>query len=88
MSTGQLLRTLKGHNEAVLSVAISPDGQTIVSGSGDRTIKIWRLATGELLHTLTGHSDVVYAVAISRDGKTIISGSGDQTIKVWRMPGT
>lgn len=43
LATGKLLRTLTGHSEVVLSVAISPDGQTIVSGSDDKTIKIWRL---------------------------------------------
>ena len=64
----------------------SSDGRTIITGSGDNTIKVWNSETAELLHTLEGHSGQVTSVAISRDGKTIVSGSGDindNTIKVW-----
>jgi WD40 repeat protein len=87
MRDGKLLRTLTGHRDSVFSVAISPDGKTIVSGSAgvDKTIKIWQLADGKLLHTLTGHRLYVNSVAISPDGKTIISGSGDKTVKVWGL---
>ncbi len=42
-------QTLEGHTEAVSSIAISPDGQTLVSGSWDKTIKVWHLQTGQLL---------------------------------------
>ncbi|WP_449416219.1 serine/threonine protein kinase [Phormidium nigroviride] len=66
------------------SVAISPDGLTLASGSDDNTIKIWNVATGQLMNTLTGHSGTVYSVAIARDGKLLVSGSGDETIKIWR----
>ncbi len=72
-----------GHSMLVESVAISPDGKTIVSGSKDDTIKIWDIQSGECLNTLEGHSSLVSSVAISPDGKTIVSGSGDETIKVW-----
>ena len=65
------------------SVAISPDGKTIVSGSYDNTIKIWDNQSGECLNTLEGHSGYVSSVAISPDGKTIVSGSGNGTIKIW-----
>ncbi|MCU0516728.1 MAG: hypothetical protein MUC60_07630 [Oscillatoria sp. Prado101] len=61
-------------------------GKTLVSGSNDKTIKIWNLDTGTLQNTLTGHTDTVYSVAISPDGKTLVSGSNDHTIKIWRMP--
>ena len=81
-------RTIKGHSGWVKSVvAMSPDGQTIVSGSGDNTIKVWNLDTGELLHTLEGHSDSVNSVAISPNGRTIVSGSEDETVKVWQVQG-
>ncbi|MEO8893947.1 MAG: hypothetical protein ABI417_20870, partial [Coleofasciculaceae cyanobacterium] len=73
LQTGELLRTLEGHSYCVDSVAISPDGQTIVSGSREATIKVWHLQTGELLKTLQGHSDSVTCVAISPDGQTIVS---------------
>ncbi len=67
----------------VHSVAISPDGRTVVSGSADKTIKVWDLASGSLKATLTGHSGWVFSVAISPDGRTVVSGSWDKTIKVW-----
>jgi len=64
----------------VLSVA-SPGGQTLASGSADRTIKVWHLAT-ELLSNFTGHTKPVWSVAFSTDKQTLASGSGDETIKL------
>jgi WD40 repeat protein len=78
-------RTLLGHSMLINSVAITPDGQTLVSGSADKTVKIWNLASGSPIKTLTGHSSTVEAVAISPDGKTIVSGGYDSTIKVWNL---
>jgi len=52
VSTGQCLKTLRGHTDKVWSVAFSSDGQTLVSGSQDETVKIWNLKTGECLKTL------------------------------------
>lgn len=78
-------RTLADHLWGVTSVAISPDGQTLVSGSIDKTVKIWNLPAGKLLHTLAGHANEVWSVAISPDGKTLASGSGDKTVKVWDL---
>lgn len=75
--------TLTGHTGAVNTVAISHDGQTLVSGSDDQTIKIWNLFQLQELRTLRGHKNWVYSVAISPDGKTLVSGSKDNTIKVW-----
>ena len=77
------LKTLKGHSDDVESVAYSPDGTKIVSGSTDNTIKIWDTNTGECLQTLMGHSKSVYSVAYSPDGTKIISGSLDNTVKIW-----
>ncbi|MBO1058841.1 MAG: hypothetical protein HEQ27_20970, partial [Dolichospermum sp. JUN01] len=59
---GKLLQTLTGHSNLVYSVAYSPDGQTLASGSGDKTIKLWNVKTGNLLQTLTGHSNLVISV--------------------------
>ena len=84
LSTGQELRTLEG-DASVLSLAISPDGQILVSGSADNTIKIWQLSTGEELRTLTGHSESVNSVAISPDGQILVSGSDDKTIEIWQL---
>ncbi|KAH7628106.1 hypothetical protein B0T09DRAFT_290044 [Sordaria sp. MPI-SDFR-AT-0083] len=77
------LQTLEGHSSWVHSVAFSPDGQRLASGSKDKTIKIWDPASGSCLQTLEGHRDTVYSVAFSPDGQRLASGSGDQTIKIW-----
>src|SRR5256885_1364904 len=65
------------------SVAFSPEGKTLASGSYDKTIKLWDVASGELLRSLEGHRDSVLSVAFSSDGKTLASGSNDTTIKLW-----
>ena len=78
-----LVKTLTGHDDWVRSVAFSPDGKLVASGSDDNTIKIWDAATGKPKHTLTGHDDWVGSVAFSPDGKLVASGSGDNTIKIW-----
>jgi WD40 repeat protein len=76
-------KTLTGHNDLICSVAFSPDGTRIVSGSFDKTIIIWDAARGEKLQTLSGHRGNVYCVAFSPDSKRVVSGSRDKTIKVW-----
>ncbi|HYT43166.1 MAG TPA: TIR domain-containing protein, partial [Methylomirabilota bacterium] len=80
-----LLRTLKGHTDAVGSLAISPDGQAVVSASSDGTIKVWELSTGRLVRTLKGYTDAVRSLAISPDGQAVVSASSDGTIKVWEL---
>ena len=77
------LMTLLGHTQRVKSVAISGDGVTIVSGSSDKTVKVWDAQTGACRATLQGHTDLVWSVAISGDGTTVVSGSEDQTVKMW-----
>ena len=79
----KLLKNLIGHSGYVYSVAYSPDGTKIISGSVDKTIKIWDANTGVCLKTLEGHSEYVYSVAYSPDGRRIVSGSNDKTVKIW-----
>ena len=85
VSKNPLLLELRGHSNYVSCVAISPDGETIVSGSSDKTIKIWNLKTGDLKDTLFGHTDRIHDIAISPDGQTIVSASHDSKIKVWDL---
>jgi WD40 repeat protein len=76
--------SLLGHKKQVNSIAFSPDGQTLVSGSNDRDIKLWNLRTRETICTLSEHTDVVTSVAFSPDGQTLASGSKDGTFKIWQ----
>jgi hypothetical protein len=72
-----------GHSGDVNSVAISVDGQTIVSGSWDNTVRLWDKETGKEIRRLKGHTSWITSVAISPDGKTIVSGSMDNTVRLW-----
>ncbi len=83
VSDGSLIRTLTGHTNWVMSVAFSPDGQTLASGSWDSTIKLWRVSDGSLIRTLTGHTSSVRSVAFSPDGQMLASGSRE--IKLWNV---
>ena len=76
-------KTHRGHTESVRSVAFSPDGKRIVSGSWDNTLKVWDATSGQETLTLKGHTNSVFSVAFSPDGKRIVSGSWDNTLKVW-----
>jgi WD40 repeat protein/serine/threonine protein kinase len=79
------VRTLQGHTSSVTSVAMSPDGRHIVSGSEDNTLRVWDLVTGRCLNTLQGHTGEVESVAVSPDGRHIVSGSSDSTLRVWEL---
>ena len=57
------------------SVAFSPDGKTVLTGSHDNTACLWNATTGERLHILKGHTGCIYSVAFSPDGKTVLTGS-------------
>ncbi|MHA2125544.1 MAG: NosD domain-containing protein [Promethearchaeota archaeon] len=80
-----LFKTIEGHDKGVSSVAISPNGEFIISGSHDKSIKIWELATGKLVRTLEGHEKYVTSIVLSPDGKHVISGSNDKTVKIWEF---
>jgi WD40 repeat protein len=68
-----------------MSVAFSPDGETLTSGSIDHTIRLWDVNAGQSRKTLTGHANGVSSVAFSPDGETLASGSADQTIRLWDL---
>lgn len=73
------------HKGKVNSVDISPDGQWGLSGSDDRTMRLWDLSSGRCLREFKGHSGAVNAVAFSPDGRLAISGSEDHSIRLWDL---
>src|SRR4051794_35513127 len=80
---------LKGHNETIYAVAFSPDGQQLVTGSFDKTLKLWDARTGKEIKTFggpTGHQNLVLCVAFHPAGHSIASGSSDNTLKIWDVP--
>ena len=74
---------LRGHDVGVTSVAWSPDGRQVATGSGDRTVRVWDAETGEERRCLRGHAGGVESVAWSPDGRQVASGSWDETVRVW-----
>jgi WD40 repeat protein/serine/threonine protein kinase len=82
---GPMIRTFEGHTDWVRAVALTPDRRCAISGSWDRTLRVWDLESGQSLHTLQGHTDWVNAVALTPDGDRAISGSADRTLRVWDL---
>ena len=82
--TGKIKLTLNGHSDKVYAVAITPNSQTLVSSSKDKTIRVWDLQTGREMYILKPHT-AAKTIIISPDGQTLISGHQDSTIKLWNL---
>jgi WD40 repeat protein/transcriptional regulator with XRE-family HTH domain len=88
VSDGEITRPLKtwtGHRELVWSLAYSPDGKFLATGSEEGTVKLWEVATGQCLRVMIGHSEWVQSIAFSPDGQWLASGSGDRKVRVWEV---
>jgi len=81
---GQLLHRLTGHKNSVSALAVSRDGQWVVSGSWDHTLKLWSSHSGELIRTMTAHQGKIGAVAINQFN-VLVSAGADGSIALWRM---
>ncbi|KAG0657835.1 hypothetical protein C6P46_006197 [Rhodotorula mucilaginosa] len=84
-ASGFKLRSTGAHEDAVTSLSFSPHTPTFLTGSADKTLKLWDYRTGTCLRTLLGNRDIVHAVAVSRDGRIAISGSEDGTVRTFRL---
>src|SRR5262249_29392342 len=72
-------------NASVLSVTVSGDGRTALSGGHDRTVRVWDLGTGRCAAVLEGHTAWVSSVAVSGDGRTAVSGGADGAVWGWDL---
>ncbi|GAA6060165.1 hypothetical protein JCM10212_005166 [Sporobolomyces blumeae] len=78
------LRSTGSHEDAVTSLAFSPHTPTFLTGSADKTLKLWDYRTGSCVKTLLGNRDIVHTVSLSKDGKVVVSGSEDGTVRTFR----
>lgn len=79
------LNSWVGHSDSVLTVKVSRDGRTLVSGGADKLVKIWERESGEPLGTLEGHAAQITALAISPNESKLATGSVDREIKIWDL---
>lgn len=77
------VRVLAGHTHSVRAIAAHQD--TLVSGSYDCSVRVWKISTGETVHQLRGHGQKVYSVVLDHERKRCISGSMDCTVKIWSL---
>ena len=84
VNLGDPVWILKGHAGTVTSVAFSPTGKILASGSADQRVRLWDLTTGEHLHTFSNHTSKISALAFARDD-VLASGSSDGTVFIWDL---
>jgi len=84
VASGQEIKTFSGHNNIVWSVAFSPNGKQMLSGSSDGTVKLWDVASGQEIRTFSGLTGAAYSVSFSPDGKAIASSSAN-SIRLWDL---
>ncbi len=74
-----------GHKGCVFTIAFSPDGKYLVSGSADKKVKIWSVEQKKEIASLKQYNKVVRSVSFSPDGKYLASGCDDGVIKLWNF---
>ncbi len=74
---------LRRQTDFIISVTLSPDSKTLVTGSWNGTIKLWDAKTGKNTVSLAGHKKWINSLVLALDGNKLASGGYDQTVKVW-----
>jgi WD40 repeat protein len=77
--------TLEGHRDGINAVIFTPDRKYIITGSSDKSIKVWSVKTGKEIKNLLGHSDYITSLSITKDGKYLASSSWDGTVNIWSL---
>ncbi|MCW5910405.1 MAG: caspase family protein [Cyclobacteriaceae bacterium] len=87
LASGQSIETIiqKGHELAVVAVAISPDSNYVATASRDKSAKLWELSSGREVRSFLGHQASVISLDFSRDGKHLLTGGNDRTLKIWEV---
>ncbi len=81
--TGKVLQTFTGHTDSVTAAAFSADGQRVLSGGDDRTLRLWEADTAKEIQVFRGCEGGIKSVAFSPDGRRVLSGSADATVRLW-----
>jgi WD40 repeat protein len=85
IASGNVVRMISGHGGPITSLAFSPDGARLASGSLDKTARVWNLADGAELAKFEGHGQPVTAVAFNSNGQQVVSGAADNSLKLWNV---
>jgi WD40 repeat protein len=86
LADGKEQFTLTGHGDLITAVAVTPNGQQMISASDDKTLKVWNLATGDVIATFTGESSIL-CCAVTPDGTTIVAGKRSGRVHFLRLVG-
>jgi len=84
-TTWQQIAILKEHTDAVIAIAISPNGRILASASSDKTVRLWNLENGHLIASPLQHPDSVNCLSFSTHGKLLATGCQDNNVYAWDM---
>jgi WD40 repeat protein len=84
-STPVALMDLEGHTDITLSIDASDSSNVALSGSRDKSVRLWDLRTGQCVRVMEGHADDVWSISMDSTCKTAVSGSWDEKVKLWDL---